>query len=215
MNKRYGFDKQKLDEKSVSKNPFEQFGQWYADATALCGEDGSAMSLATVSSNKPSIRTVFLRGFDKNALPDGRQGFCFYTNYNSRKGKELAENKNACLLFFWKELQRQVKIEGRVEKLSAKESDNYFASRARGSQIGAWSSPQSEIISNRETLEQWVKEFSKMFKGKKIPRPIHWGGYRLIPSLIEFWQGRENRLHDRIVFTKQKSGKWKTERLSP
>lgn len=204
---RYDFNKHKLDEKSVSKNPFKQFEQWYVQAISRCGEDGSAMSLATVSSNKPSIRTVFLRGFDKN-------GFCFYTNYNSRKGKDLAENKNCCLLFFWKELQRQIKIEGRVEKLSAKESDKYFASRPRGSQIGAWSSPQSEIIFNREMLEELVKEFSKMFDGKKIPRPIHWGGYRLIASSIEFWQGRENRLHDRIVFTKKKSG-WQIERLSP
>jgi len=203
----YGIKKYTLNESSVEKNPFQQFGKWYAEAITRCGEDGSAMSLATASSNKPSIRTVFLRGFDK-------KGFRFYTNYNSRKGKELAENKNACLLFFWKELQRQIKIEGRAEKLSAKESDKYFANRLRGSQIGAWSSPQSEIISNREMLDEWVKEFSKMFDGKKIPRPIHWGGYRLVPSSFEFWQGRESRLHDRIVFTKTKNS-WKTERLSP
>lgn len=215
MNKRSPFDKYKLDEKSVSKNPFIQFAQWYSASVLLGGEEASAMFLATVFSNKPSIRTVFLRGFDKN-------GFCFYTNYNSRKGKELAKNKNACILFFWrvsvpsgKELQRQIKIEGRVEKLSAKESDRYFANRPRESQIGAWASPQSEIISGRETLDEWVKAFSKMFNGKKIPRPAHWGGYRLIPSSFEFWQGRESRLHDRIQFTKQKSGKWKVERLSP
>lgn len=209
------FNKHKLDESSVNKNPFRQFEQWYSEAITHYGEDGSAMSLATVSSNKPSIRTVFLRGFDKN-------GFCFYTNYNSRKGKELAENNNACLLFFWrisfpsgKESIRQIRIEGMVEKLSTKKSDKYFANRPPASQIGAWASPQSEVISSREMLNEWVKEYSKIFDGKKIPRPIHWGGYRLIPTLFEFWQGRENRLHDRFVFTKQKNGQWKTQRLSP
>ena len=205
---RYEFKKHILEESSVNKNPFRQFADWYSEAQKDIGVDASAMTLATNAGNMPSARVVYLRKFDKN-------GFCFYTNYTSNKGKELQKNRNACLLFFWRELQRQIKIEGKVEKLSAKESDKYFAIRPRGSQIGAWSSPQSKVIPNREMLEEWVKEFTKMFEGKKIPRPPHWGGYRLVPSSFEFWQGRESRLHDRIVFTKPKSGKWKIERLSP
>ena len=209
MVKRYDFKKHSLEESSIDANPFKQFENWYKQAYKLGDEDASAMALATASSSgKPSLRTVFLRGFDK-------KGFCFYTNYNSRKGKELRENSNACLLFFWRETQQQIKIEGRVEKLSAKESDKYFASRPRGSQIGAWASPQSRTIGNRETLNELVKLYTQLFEGKKIPRPYHWGGYRLIPACFEFWQGRESRLHDRIVFTKQKRGKWKMERLSP
>ena len=205
---RYDFKKHTLDESSVNKNPFQQFNKWYAESVKTSGVDASAMTLASAADNKPSARTVYLRGFDS-------KGFCFYTNYNSRKGKELSANHNTCLLFFWHELQRQIIIEGKVQKLSAEESDNYFAARPRGSQIGAWASQQSSIIQNRKVLEDRVKKFTQQFEGKKIPRPPHWGGYRLIPSSFEFWQGRESRLHDRIQFTKGKNGKWKMERLSP
>ncbi len=197
-----------LDEAAINKNPFLQFEEWYGEAYRLLGEDASAMALSTSADNRPNSRMVYLRGSDK-------KGFWFFTNYNGQKGKELRKNKNACLLFFWPRMNRQVRIRGHVEKLSSKESDKYFASRPRGSQIGAWASPQSSALPHREVLEEWVKEFTKTFEGKKIARPAHWGGYRLIPASFEFWQGRESRLHDRIAFTKQKSGKWKMERLAP
>jgi len=196
-----------LSEDSVEKNPFLQFEKWYGEAYRLLEEDASAMTLATSSGEQPNARIVYLRGEDK-------KGYWFFTNYNSRKGKELSKNKNACLLFFWPRLFRQVRMLGYVEKLSAKESDNYFNSRARGSQIGAWASPQSDSIPNRETLNAWAEEYTKMFEGKKVTRPKHWGGFRFVPTYFEFWYGRESRLHDRISFTKQKKG-WKIERLSP
>ena len=202
------FLKPMLDEATVDKNPIRQFEEWYGEAYRLLGEDASAMALTTAADGLPNSRIVFLRGSDK-------RGFWFFTNYNGQKAKELSKNKNACLLFFWPRMDRQVRIRGSVEKLSTKESDNYFASRPRGNQIGAWSSPQSKVIPNREVLNEWVKEFTKNFEGKKIPRPGHWGGFRLIPCSFEFWQGRESRLHDRIVFEKQKNGKWKIERIAP
>lgn len=205
---RYDFKKNTLEESAAKGAPLELFMQWHTQAGKLMGEDANAMVLSTCTKNKPSARTVYLRGFNK-------KGCSFYTNYNSRKGSDLKQNPNACLLFFWRELQRQVKIEGRVEKLSAKESDSYFASRPRNSQIGAWASPQSTSLPNRKTLDDRVAEFTKIFAGKKIPRPVHWGGYRLIPSYFEFWQGRESRLHDRIFFAKQKNGKWEMGRLAP
>jgi pyridoxamine 5'-phosphate oxidase len=197
-----------LKETSVNKNPFVEFESWYGEAYKLLGEDASAMALATSAEKNPNARIVYLRGKDK-------KGFWFFTNYKSRKGRELAENKNACLLFFWPRLFRQVKMLGYVEKISTRESDKYFASRARGSQIGAWASQQSKVIPSRETLEAWVAEYEKIFEGKKVKRPPHWGGYRFVPVYFEFWYGRENRLHDRIIFSKQKSGKWKIQRLSP
>jgi len=207
-----------LDESKVDKNPRNLFEKWYSEAHGLLGEDASAMALITASGNQPNARIVYLRGKDK-------KGFWFFTNYNSNKAKELKKNKNACLLFFWPGMIRQVKIKGHVEKLSEKESDNYFKSRQRESQIGAWVSPQSEKIQNRETLDAWVEEYTNMFEGKKVPRPKHWGGFRFIPEYFEFWHGRAHRLHDRIVYSKQKSGKfsksnpssggWKIERLAP
>lgn len=203
-----GSKKPLLDEATVAKNPFHQFEKWYGEAYRISDEEASAMTLVTSSGKQPNARIVYLRGSDK-------KGFWFFTNYNSRKGKELAENKNACLLFFWPRLLRQVKMLGYIEKLSSKESDNYFSARPRESQLGAWASPQSNTIASRETLEAWVAEYSRLFEGKKIPRPKHWGGYRFVPAYFEFWYGREGRLHDRIVFIKQKNGKWKTERLSP
>ena len=166
------------------------------------------MVISTANGKQPNSRVVYLRGSDK-------KGFWFFTNYNSTKGKELTKNKNASALFFWPRLFRQVRMHGTVEKLSSKISDNYFRSRERGSQIGAWASPQSETIPNRETLESWVNEYEKMFAGKEITRPGNWGGFRFIPTYFEFWYGRDSRLHDRIFFTKQKNGKWKVGRLSP
>jgi pyridoxamine 5'-phosphate oxidase len=197
-----------LDVSTVDKNPFRQFEKWYGEAFALLGEDASAMALCTSNKGIPNARTVYLRGSDK-------KGFWFFTNYRSQKGKELIENPNACLLFFWPRLFRQVKIMGRVEKLSEKISDRYFRSRPRGSQIGAWASPQSEVLLSRETLDSWVAEYSKLFEGKEVPRPKHWGGFRLVPIYFEFWYGREYRLHDRIAFSRQKNRKWKIERLAP
>jgi pyridoxamine 5'-phosphate oxidase len=202
------FKKPVLNEETIDKNPFIQFEEWYGEAFRLLGEDASAMALSTSENNQPNSRIVYLRGSDK-------KGFWFFTNYNGQKAKELSKNRNASLLFFWPRMDRQVRIRGYVEKLSKKESDNYFESRQRGSQIGAWSSPQSQVIPNREVLEAWVDEFAKTFEGKKIPRPANWGGYRLIPFSFEFWQGRESRLHDRLTFGKQKNGRWKIERLSP
>lgn len=202
------FKKPVLSEATIEKNPFLQFDEWYGEAYRFLGEDASAMALVTAADNRPNARIVYLRGSDK-------KGFWFFTNYNGQKAKELIKNANACLLFFWPRMDRQVRIRGKVEKLSDKESDKYFESRPRGSQIGAWSSPQSKVIPNREALEVWVDEFTKTFEGKTIPRPPHWGGYRLVTFSFEFWQGRESRLHDRIVFNRQKNGKWKIERLAP
>ena len=204
----FSFKKPVLSETTVEKDPFVQFEQWYGEAYRLLGEDASAMALVTADDKQPSARIVYLRGSDK-------VGFWFFTNYNSNKGKELKKNPNAALLFFWARMDRQVRMRGRVKKLSAKESDTYFASRPIGSQIGAWSSPQSTAIPDRSTLDEQIKKFSKQFEGKKIPRPPYWGGFRFIPSSFEFWQGRESRLHDRITFSKQKNGTWKIERLAP
>jgi len=198
----------KLNEAVAGKDPFILFKKWYGSAYKLMGEDASAMALTTSADNKPNSRIVYLRGRDKNS-------FWFFTNYNGQKAKELSKNKNACLLFYWTSMSIQVRIRGKVEKLSVKESDKYFAGRPHGSQIGAWSSPQSKVIPNREILDALVIKFTKEFEGKRISRPPHWGGYRLIASSFEFWQARESRLHDRIIFGKQKNGKWKVERLAP
>jgi len=197
-----------LDEKDVAANPVEQFTHWWSDALNSEIYEPNAMTLATATKDgKPSARIVLLKGFNE-------KGFVFYTNYQSHKGKELAENPNAALVFFWKEIERQIRIEGVVEKISAEESDAYFFSRPEGSRIGAWASPQSKIITNRQLLEANVERLIKEFQ-QNIPRPDHWGGYRLMPSLIEFWQGRTNRLHDRFQYTKISQEKWKIERLAP
>jgi pyridoxamine 5'-phosphate oxidase len=167
------------------------------------------MTLATVNrKGQPDARIVLLRGVDKN-------GFSFFTNYKSAKGREINENKKVCLNFFWPDLSRQVRIAGTIEKLSAKISDDYFQSRPRESQLGAWASNQSEVIENRQALEAKFDEFEQKFNGKKIPRPAHWGGYIVRPVTIEFWQGRASRLHDRILYEKNKSGTWKISRLAP
>ena len=197
-----------LNESDVASNPVQQFTKWWNDALASEILEVNAMTLATsTKSGKPSARIVLLKGFDE-------KGFVFFTNYESNKGKALAENPNAALIFFWKEIERQIRIEGVVEKISAAESDAYFFSRPEGSRIGAWASPQSKIIESRSLLEENVQQFSNRFKNS-IPRPPHWGGYRVMPELIEFWQGRSNRLHDRIQYTKTVSGSWKVDRLAP
>ena len=184
-----------LNETDVAANPIEQFTKWWNDAMASEIIEVNAMTLATSSKEgKPSARIVLLKGFDE-------RGFVFFTNYESNKGKALAENPNAALIFFWKEIERQIRIEGVAEKISSAESDAYFFSRPEGSRIGAWASPQSRVIENRNILEENVKRFTTEFKNS-IPRPPQWGGYRVMPELIEFWQGRSNRLHDRLQYTK-------------
>ena len=197
-----------LNESDVASSPIQQFTKWFDEALASEILEVNAMTLATSSKDgKPSARIVLLKGFDE-------RGFVFFTNYESNKGKALNENPHTALVFFWKEIERQVRVEGVIEKISAAESDEYFFSRPEGSRIGAWASPQSKIIESRNILEENVQRFSNEFKNS-IPRPPHWGGYRVMPELIEFWQGRSNRLHDRIQYTKTGSGSWKVDRLAP
>lgn len=197
-----------LIENDISSNPVEQFTKWWNEALKSEISEVNAMMLATSGKNgKPSARIVLLKDFDE-------RGFVFFSNYESHKGKELAANANAALVFFWKEIERQVRIEGTVEKVNDKESDEYFSSRPEGSRIGAWASPQSTVIKDRQILDDNVEKFTSTFKNS-IPRPPHWGGYRVMPELIEFWQGRKNRLHDRIQYTKAQNGSWKVDRLAP
>ncbi len=198
---------QSLDEADVAANPTEQFTKWWNEAINSNIDEVNAMTLATVNKNGlPSARIVLLKGYDEN-------GFVFFTNYLSDKGKELAHNPNAALVFFWKELERQVRIEGIVEKVSSEESDEYFASRPIGSRIGAWASHQSAVIEYRQVIEQNVKKYTEIF-GDEVPRPDNWGGYRVKPVLMEFWQGRSSRLHDRIQYRKENDN-WIKERLAP
>lgn len=197
-----------LDEHDVATNAIEQFARWWNEAVSSEVAEVNAMTLATATKEgKPSARIVLLKDFNEN-------GFVFFTNYESNKGKILAENPYAALTFFWKEIERQVRIEGTVEKVDAAESDAYFFSRPEGSRIGAWASPQSSVIENRTVLEKNVAFYTNEFKNS-ITRPPHWGGYRVIPLKIEFWQGRRSRLHDRILYTKTAEGSWKAERLAP
>jgi pyridoxamine 5'-phosphate oxidase len=197
-----------LDEKSVSGDPFEQFDKWYMEIQECGIEEPTAMILSTVSGGGvPAVRTVLLKSNDK-------EGFVFYTNYQSRKGKELAENPRAALLFLWKEVGRQIRIMGRVERVTREESDEYFRSRPIESQLGAWASKQSTVIPSREHLLEIYENYRKQFEGSEIPRPPFWGGYRVIPTEFEFWQGRESRLHDRINYVK-KGKEWQITRLSP
>ena len=206
IRKDYGL--MELDENSIPRDPFQLFSIWMGDTLKAGVPDPTAMVLSTVSSEgRPSSRVVLLKqGSDK--------GFDFYTNYLSRKSKELNKNANGSLLFFWKEMERQVRIEGKVEKLSPAESDEYFLSRPPESQISAWASPQSSIVPNRKTLKDWYEEFEDIFQKSPDKRPPHWGGFRLVPDLFEFWQGREKRMHDRIEFKKDAKG-WDIHRLAP
>jgi pyridoxamine 5'-phosphate oxidase len=200
---------QSLTEESVAADPFTQFDRWLNEALASQILEPNAMTLATASGDGiPAARIVLLRGFDQ-------EGFVFFTNYNSFKGQQLAENPRACLVFFWKELERQVRVTGLVRRTTEAESDNYFGSRPEGSKIGAWTSPQSQVIPDRIWLEENERKFQQEFRGKQIHRPAHWGGYRVQPITIEFWQGRENRLHDRIQYTLKEDGSWEIERLAP
>jgi len=199
-----------LTKHSIDANPIRQFQTWYDEVRAhgVSEQDATSMALATATrGGRPAARIVLLKSLDD-------RGFVFYTNYQSRKGKELSENPSACLLFYWPQLWRQVRIEGEVEKISAAESEAYFQSRPLGSKLGAWASNQSEVVDRRETLEARFAELQKRF-GEDVPRPEHWGGYRLKPNSIEFWQGRDNRLHDRLRYRLQEDGSWLIERLGP
>jgi len=193
----------------VSPCPFTQFNRWLDDAIAANFHDPNAMVLSTVNSQgKPSSRIVLLKGLTN-------QGFRFFTNYESQKGQELANNPAASLVFWWDKLERQVRIEGKVQKLTKTESATYFHSRPRGSQIGAWSSPQSQVIDTSDQLQDLYQTLGEKFKDQEIPLPPHWGGYVVIPNRIEFWQGQPSRLHDRINYTLNNSAEWVLERLAP
>jgi len=198
-----------LLEKDVDANAIRQFDIWWQEALNSEIDEVNAMTLATASADGvPAARIVLLKGYDE-------RGFVFFTNYESFKGMQLAENPRACLVFFWKELERQVRVTGLVEKVSTEESDAYFNSRPEGSRIGAWVSPQSQVIASREWLEEREKMYIKDFSAQPLKRPDHWGGYRVKPISIEFWQGRSNRLHDRILYTLQGDNAWTIERLAP
>jgi pyridoxamine 5'-phosphate oxidase len=198
-----------LLENEVDANPLRQFDTWWQEAIRSEIDEVNAMTLATASADGlPAARIVLLKEYDE-------RGFVFYTNYSSFKGNQLDENPRACLVFFWKELERQVRITGLVEKVSAAESDAYFNSRPEGSRIGAWASPQSKVIGNRNWLEEQERNYVSKFRSSDIQRPPHWGGYRVKPITIEFWQGRASRLHDRLQYTLQADGGWLIERLAP
>ena len=195
---------------SIDPSPIRQFQTWCDEVRAqgVSEQDVISMTLATAAKDgQPSARVVLLKSFDE-------YGFVFYTNYQSRKGRDLDANPRASLLFYWSQLWRQVRIDGVAEKISAAESEEYFQSRPLGSKVGAWASNQSEVVANRETLESRFVELAKRF-GEQVPRPEHWGGYRLRPNSIEFWQGRDNRLHDRLRYQLQQDGGWLVERLGP
>ncbi len=199
---------QALLESEVDANPFCQFQAWFDQAVAAELPEPNAMTLATVTTDgRPAARMVLLKGC-------GPEGFVFYTNYQSRKGQELAQTPWAALVFWWAELERQVRIEGAVSKISDAETDAYFQSRPRGSQIGAWASEQSVVVEDRTVLDQRLHELEQQYQEKPIPRPPHWGGYRLTPNLIEFWQGRQSRLHDRLCYRLIEE-QWQIVRLSP
>jgi pyridoxamine 5'-phosphate oxidase len=198
-----------LDEQLIDRNPIAQFQRWFADAVAAGLPLPEAMSLSTITpEGKPTARMVLLKRVDA-------EGFVFFTNFLSAKARELAANPNASLVFFWPQLERQVRVEGVVSKTSAAESREYFATRPRGSQIGAWASPQSEVIPGREVLERRRAELEEVYRDREIPWPEHWGGYCLKPERIEFWKGRRDRLHDRILYVRQSDGSWTIHRLAP
>lgn len=202
------YTKETLEMGSTADTPLDQFSKWFEQAQDADVPEVNAMTLATADGEgQPSARIVLLKDIEKGA-------FVFYTNYNSQKGEDLAENPKAALVFFWPELERQVRIEGLVSKVSPDMSTSYFHSRPRGSQVGAWTSPQSKVIESREVLKNRMEEIEQKYEGQEIPRPEHWGGYELRPERVEFWQGRANRLHDRILFTKMGES-WKKERLAP
>lgn len=209
QNKRTEYISNTLAEDKVGNDPYKLFEQWMNEAILSEIAEANAMNLATISSEgKPSARIVYLRGFSP-------AGLIFYTNYGSRKGIELREKRFASVNFYWQPLERQVRVEGKVYKISDKESDDYFASRPRESQISAWASHQSNIISGRHEIERSVIEITKKFEDKPVTRPPFWGGLCLKPDYFEFWQGRENRLHDRIMYEADNNNNWSIYRLSP
>jgi len=198
-----------LDRDDLDADPIVQFEDWFGYACESVPMDPNAVSIATVDEdNRPSSRTVLLKYFDE-------RGFVFFTNFESNKAEHIENNPNVALLFFWSDAARQVKIRGEAEKIPASETLKYFVSRPRGSQIGAWVSAQSSVISSRSLLEGKFQEIKDKFKNKEVPLPSFWGGYRVVPDQIEFWQGRRNRLHDRFEYTKQDDGSWAIERLAP
>lgn len=208
-NIRKNYSQKKLLEKKIHQDPIQQFAKWWKQALVSKIDEVNAMTLATASQDGiPSARIVLLKEF-------GPEGFTFYTNYQSFKGQQLAENPKACLVFFWKEMERQVRITGLVQKLNSEASDTYFSSRPEGSQLGAMVSPQSRVIESRKWLDKHYKKLRKELKKENIKRPEHWGGFIVKPVIIEFWQGRPSRLHDRLQYTLDDSGNWKIERLAP
>ena len=197
-----------LTEQASPADPIKLFHDWFQQALRAKVLDPNAMTLATVgASGRPSLRTVLLKGFDA-------KGFVFFTNYQSQKGRELGLHPHASILFLWPNLMRQVRLDGKVHRVTAAESDEYFHSRPRLSQLSAWASRQSRAVKNREELEKRMRELEAQYQGKTVPRPPHWGGYRLVPDRIEFWSGRPNRLHDRLVYSRKGRG-WGRVRLAP
>ncbi len=206
---RFDFCKQSLSEDQINSNPFLQFESWFKEAVETHVYSPNAMMLCTASkSGKPAARIMLLRNFDE-------KGFVFYSNYTSHKAQNMAENPQVALTFFWGELERQVRIEGLVEKQNDAESDSYFAMRPDTSKLGAWASPQSKVIANRTVLDEKYKELKQQFADQPIPRPPFWGGYLVKPTFFEFWQGRPSRLHDRIAFELMNDSQWKISRLAP
>ena len=206
---RKDYARSSLHEENLDPDPIRQFALWFDEATKSAVPEPNAMTLATCTSDgRPSARIVLLRGVDE-------RGFAFFTNYESRKARELDSNPWAALVFFWHDLERQVRVEGRVERVSAEDSDVYFHSRPESSRIGAWASPQSQVIPSREALEERFGDLENRFADGAISRPPNWGGYRLVPDRVEFWQGRPSRLHDRLRYTRRQHGDWLIERLAP
>jgi pyridoxamine 5'-phosphate oxidase len=205
---RKDYVRESLDEKDVARDPIVQFARWFQEALNSGFTEPNAMALATADAHgRPSARILLLKGYDS-------RGFVFFTNYESRKGRELEANPYASLLFHWVELERQVRIEGRVEKVAPEESEEYYRSRPLASRVGAWASPQSRVLTDRAALERKLGELAEQL-GEDPPRPPHWGGYRLAPECLEFWQGRPSRLHDRVRYTRVPGGDWTIERLAP
>lgn len=197
-----------FEESDVATDPLEQFREWFEEALDAGLHEPNAMTIATSTSDgRPSARIVLLKGYDE-------RGFVFYTNYEGRKARELEANPSCTLAFYWGELERQIRIEGRAARVPDKESDAYFASRPRGSQLGAWTSEQSRTVESRGRLEERLRSLEAEYEGREIPRPPFWGGYRVQPESLEFWQGRENRLHDRLLYARS-DGEWKIQRLQP
>jgi len=205
---RQDYNRLSLTEGELDPDPIRQFHRWFEAATLSAIPEPNAMVLATASpAGRPSARIVLLRGYDE-------RGFVFFTNYESRKGRELEANPHAALVFHWHDLERQIRVEGPVARIRVEESDAYFQSRPAGSRLGAWASRQSEVIADREILEARIRALEQQYADGQIPRPEHWGGYRVVPTVLEFWQGRPSRLHDRLRYTRSEGG-WLIERLAP